>query len=259
MKRLVLTACLPAVIAVGCVEIEPEEPTDEDGEAIEAPEPGEPWLEIESIEPSDERLAPDSAVVVYFSDYVDDDTFRSYAFANLTAGGLRTTGSADYRMVDRAVVWDPRGGLEEGFTYDFSIEAELQSASGSPFLGLDSTPRFVIDEEADATSIPELPDASWSQVESIFDESCASCHADESRGLNPLTYDALVGRPSEQVDRALVVPGDPADSYLMHKLLDDYPDIRFTHQPPPWDEDSDRLSDEQLRVIEGWIRRGAQR
>lgn len=258
MKRILCTALCAAVAAVAaaaCVDIE----SDDDDERSEAPPPGEDGLDIDSIDPDSDEIAPSSPIVFYLSDYLEEDSFASFEFAWLSSGGLTVAGEASYRMVDRAVVWQPYGELDEGLTYEVGVDGQLESATGAPFAPPDTWPRYTAVEDAARADAPDLPDARWEDVEPIVDDACAECHADPDWGLNPLTYDSLVGRPSEQTERTLVRPGDPADSYLMHKLLWDYPQIRFTHQPPPWHEGAEPLSDQKLRVIEGWIRSGARR
>ncbi len=69
----------------------------------------------------------------------------------------------------------------------------------------------------------------------------------------------LIGQPStQQPDLLLVQPFDPERSYLMHKLLWDYPLREGTAQPTPWDGGAP-LPEQDLRLIERWIRGGALR
>jgi hypothetical protein len=123
------------------------------------------------------------------------------------------------------------------------------------------------------------PDASadggqaFAAVQAIFiAANCARCH-DPAHPVVleaptfvalPLTadaaYGALVGQPAhETCGGTLVTPGNPAASYLYHKLTDDPPceGKRMPHpgalasRPP--------LADADLATIAAWIRGGAHR
>lgn len=90
---------------------------------------------------------------------------------------------------------------------------------------------------------------------------CTNCHA----GRNPLTslnllhdvaYDQLVGRASGQrSDLMLVKPGDPENSYLIHKLdgRSGIVALRMPRNSPAF------LTDGQILVIKRWIETGAPR
>ena len=93
--------------------------------------------------------------------------------------------------------------------------------------------------------------------------SCASCHnpnggAFRQVGLDLATegaYNSLVGVPSTQRPGVLrVAPGDPDNSYLMHKI-EGRPGITGLRMPrtPPY------MTDGQIRIIRRWIDIGAPR
>lgn len=91
---------------------------------------------------------------------------------------------------------------------------------------------------------------------------CNGCHTDVGRtpaaGINlkdaATAYATLVGRPSTRRPGAtFVVPGDPDNSYLIHKL-EGRADIVGARMPiggPPF------LTDGQMLVIRRWIQSGA--
>lgn len=92
---------------------------------------------------------------------------------------------------------------------------------------------------------------------------CTQCHTNVGRnpagrlnlaGDAASAYAALVNRPSSfKTGAMLIIPGDPENSYFMHKLHG-VPDIVGTRMPqngPPY------LTDGQMLVIERWIRNGA--
>lgn len=274
--------------AGGCIMIDPEGPTDADGKPIPLPAAGDNWLLLESVNPEPGNIEARPTFIFTFSDYLDPGSFLTYGFASLRSGGIQIGGIASYRMVDKSVVWRPSSGLEEALNYQLKLDSALTSATDAPFWPL-SSPREPLAgylyatgleveegannepkaEDPDKDESPEapldppvdapLPDAKWGDVAPIIEASCASCHHDPDWGLNPLGYEDLVGKPSAQVERLLVRPADPANSYLMQKLLWDYADIKFSPQPPPWSEGAAPLERPELLTIEGWIARGARR
>lgn len=91
---------------------------------------------------------------------------------------------------------------------------------------------------------------------------CSSCHnpsggAFRQVGLDMSTagsYDSLVGVPARQKGLLRVAPGDPENSYLLHKL-EGRADIIAGRMPlrGPY------LSDGQIAIIRRWIELGARR
>ncbi len=257
MRRLVPTALVAFFALSACGEIEPEPPVDDEGEPIPVPAPYDHWLEITAISPAPgDDLATRPTFAVTFNDYIDDDSFRSYAFGVLSSGGIVERGEAKYIMTDKTVTWRTWGALEPGLIYRFQTTGSVESATGSPLLQPAQWPKYVANEEVDSIDPVELPNARWDDVAPIFESKCASCHQDPQWGLNPLTFESLEGAKSQQTDLYLVRPRDPADSYLMRKLLWDYADIEFVHQPPKW-AGGEQLSREELLTVEGWIAGGA--
>jgi cytochrome c5 len=124
--------------------------------------------------------------------------------------------------------------------------------------------RFATDADLDATSA-----ALFADVQAIFDAHCTICHDASKQGLPtdpmlPLTadasYAALVGHPAEETcGGTRVVPGNSADSYLIHKLTDVTPceGVQMPRGfeiivPPPLDVGA-------IAIIRRWIDAGAPR
>ena len=93
--------------------------------------------------------------------------------------------------------------------------------------------------------------------------SCASCHNPNGSGFRAVgldlgsdaAYGQLVGVPSRQRSGVLrVAPGDPGNSYLMHKLegRDGIVGVRMPQRGP-------FLTEGQLAIIKRWIEIGAPR
>ena len=91
---------------------------------------------------------------------------------------------------------------------------------------------------------------------------CVTCHRPGGIGFFAVgldltsggAYNALVGVPSRQrPDVARVAPGDPDDSYLIHKLEKraGIVGLQMPLNGPPY------LTDGQIRIIKRWIETGA--
>lgn len=91
---------------------------------------------------------------------------------------------------------------------------------------------------------------------------CSACHnpnggAFRQVGLDLSTsgsYDSLVGVPSREKGLLRVAPGDPENSYLLHKL-EGRTDIIGSRMP----NRGPYLSEGQLAIVRRWIQLGAQR
>ncbi|MGY0194794.1 c-type cytochrome domain-containing protein [Leptothrix sp. BB-4] len=94
--------------------------------------------------------------------------------------------------------------------------------------------------------------ATWTHVAPIFATRCAKCHspqgvmgpAPEGYVLN--SYEAAVSAN----DRARIVPGRPEASELVRRVKG-HASPRMPFDGPPW------LTDEQIRLVEDWVREGA--
>ena len=93
-------------------------------------------------------------------------------------------------------------------------------------------------------------------VQSVFTKKCVACHNDRSPGSGlSVQKDAsianLVNVPSTELATMMrVVPGDSANSYLAHKLLDTHLDVGGSGKRMPL---SGRLKDEEVAAIINWI------
>jgi hypothetical protein len=214
-------------------------------------------LQIDGLTPSADRLSTTPTIRLHFTDYLDVDSFDNRAAVVLTSGGLSWPGTADYRMVERELVWRPSNELPAGVRVELLVNEEIRSVVGSTIEVTEPFRRWTVASDGASADVDRPDHVAWSDVEPIFDSRCNGCHGDPEWDLPPMTRDVLLNRRSEQVDRPLVRPFDAAGSYLMHKLLWDYPDRRYQPQPPPWSEKGTELPDEQLRRIEAWIDAGA--
>ena len=243
---------------------------------IAQPPYGERWLQIEAIEPEPSAaastLSAEPTFLVRFNQYIQEDSFPSYGVISLATGGRGVSGTLEPVMSERALLWRPRGELRDGFEYTLRVDAtSLQSVTGAP------TPPDAISElvfRVDASLAPEQPlpqestgsaPARWAHVREVFEaRGCYTCHGESSwMRLNALEYEDLIGIRAADMEIDLVRFKDPARSYLMHKILPDYPVRRGTVQPPPWavaqDARLSALSAEEIALVERWIRAGSAR
>ena len=246
-------------VTAGCVPIEEPPLLDETGEPIPIPQAYDRWLQVVEVLPEASVVSPEASFTLIFNAYLQDDALLDYATVFLSSGGLRAYGAVRHVVSRRALVFEPYGPLEPGLVWSLHVDpTRLQSVTGAP-ASIGPLPEFRVEEEVEepTPALPLLaPPSRWPRVEAIFARKCFNCHRDPSWGLNPLRPETLIGERSEQVDRYLVRPFDAADSYLLHKVLPDFPLRRFTVQPPPW-SGAERLTPAELLVVEGWIDAGA--
>jgi hypothetical protein len=261
MRHSALLALLCAVWS--CGEIEPRPPLDAEGEVIPVPGPLDTWLTARLIAPAG-KAWPTLPVFIIESDaYMDDDTLLSYGGGQLSSGGaLGTGGALRHVFTQRRLYWTPSRRLEPGLEYTATFTlGDVRSVTGAPPLPPATLTqiKLVDDTLPDEALPPEITETpGWDAVAPIFAARCAGCHGQPGwPQLVPMTREALVNARDARTGRPIVRPFDPAASYLLHKLIPDYPDRRGTAQPPPWSDDPAPLMPAELLRIERWIAGGA--
>ena len=254
VRNLLVIVCLACA---ACTPVDPEGPLDEDGDPIPLPGPYDTFLEIESITPGEGGvLGPRPWLALRFNAYLDDDSFRSFGTMQLQAGGLRQRGEVRYVMTDRTLYWRPYSDLIDGFVYTLDLTLEgVESVTGAPLREPEELPVYTADEAEESAPFGRVDDpVTYDEVAAIFDARCVSCHgSDEWPFLNTLDRESLLTYVQPNLDRVMVRAGDPADSYLMHKVLEDYPDRLNGPCPPTWSEDPTPLTRDEVWRIERWI------
>ena len=247
-----------ALLFASCGPIEEEPLLDADGEPVALPGPYDQWLTFSAVSPEEEiSLRP--TIAIEFDAYLNGDTFNSFGAARLQSGGIHESGRVQYRMTRKTILFRPNRQLEPELNYILRWTADdLRSVTGAPLHPYALLPSFVTNEELEDSPPLDFPSVGWQEVEEIFDNHCNFCHGDPGWQLPSLERDELISQRSEQVDAYLVEPFHPERSYLMHKILPDYPIRRFTVQPPPW-SDAAPLSIDDIERIEFWIAAGAPR
>lgn len=236
-----------------CGSIDPEPITDEDGNPIIMPGPFDDHLGVTALYGAEVGVRP--TLRFQFDAFVNEDQLLDFGVVALSSGGIAASGRIRWQMSSRTMAFRPFNPLVAGLRYRPSIDASrVFSVTGAP-LGAIELPEFVVSDEIEEPEF-ELPMVRWAAVDDVFRAKCRSCHADPQWQLNPLTYASLVGGASAQTDELLVVPFDPGDSYLLHKVIEDYPVRRFSVQPPPW-SNAATLTAEEVVLIERWVATGA--
>jgi len=209
-----------------------------------------------SVSDGDIAVPANQPLVVTFSEYLDVGSFEYFNALDVRSGSIRGRGRTRYSVVDRSLTFFPPTSMRPGLIYTLTVNPETVRSVFGEELGSDFSVRF---ETSDTTVDQDrrVPPPSFErEVAPILEAGC-SCHQENPANAS-LRYIDLVGVPSTQLDdRLLVLPFEPANSYLLEKLLPDYPDRLLEPMPPTWSYDPP-LSLADLRTIERWIAGGAE-
>lgn len=185
---------------------------------------------------------------IRFDGYLDPLTDWSQT-VTLSSAEVPFAARVTYDPVDRALVAVPLLDLRPGVGYTVTVLGErLRGVDGRPA----PAEPFVLGFHAvaDPPTRPRREEVDFADLAPVLADQC-SCHGPEPLVYPPLTPAALVGRPSQRrPDRLLVVPGDALASYLVERVLPDYPTVRGLPMPP-----DEPLPDEVLRALITWIER----
>lgn len=250
------TIILLVLGSVACGSIDPEAPVDDKGKVIPLPQPFDTFLKVEKTSPEPGPVGLRPVIRVEFSDYLDNDSWVDRSAVTFASGGQTRNGRITSVFSQKALLFQPRSNLVEGLKYKMSFKrAQFYSYNDAPLEEKPEALEFLASSDVEEM-VFELPDPYWEDVKPIFEKKCDTCHGDENWGQIRLEYDSIVGRRSEQVDRFLVKAFDSSDSYLIHKILDDFDGRKFTVQPPPW-SDGVPLTDDEVLIIDRWVELGA--
>ncbi|THD03397.1 hypothetical protein B1810_09875 [Panacagrimonas perspica] len=100
-------------------------------------------------------------------------------------------------------------------------------------------------------------------IQPLLNSQCVFCHVTgaENGGLNLGRRDshAALMAASTEAPMARVTPGDPAKSYLIHKLKGTQLEAGGSGNAMPMYDPPKPFPKEQLDLVERWIREGAQK
>jgi len=119
------------------------------------------------------------------------------------------------------------------------------------------------DDDDDDDDDDEDDEPTWTVVQADLSSRCGPCHTTNTRaGLTDLNdydeaYENLVGEGADQVPALnRVEPGEPDNSYLVHKVRGTHEDVGGDGDPmPPGNRTP--LSDHEMELLETWIVNGA--
>lgn len=213
-------------------------------------------VESTSIADGAQDVPLNQPISVVFTHYLDPDSFQYFNALRLRSGGIGASGFTRYRMIERSLTFYPTSNLRPELIYTLSLDEETVRALNGEALALPLELSFQTAADGTVEQERRVEVRSFAaDVAPILGAHC-SCHA-ESEALVGLEYDALVAQPSRAFsDRLLVRPFDAPASYLLHKILPDYPDRRWSVMPPPY-SDERLLEPAELGIIEDWIATGA--
>ncbi len=90
-----------------------------------------------------------------------------------------------------------------------------------------------------------------SQVKPIFNKKCITCHGGvkQKGGFSLLFRDEALANTKS--GKPAIIPGKPAESELIKRIVSTDPDIRMPYKHPP-------LTDQEIKILKQWIKEGAQ-
>lgn len=260
-----------AFIASACLILDqPEEPDPDDPPLVPAHTQA---VQATALFPAADAVdvALNTPLWVEFDQHLVASRLIFFNTLSVKSRGLGMGIRSHYEMVDKRVVARLTRDLEAGLVYTMKINIDnVRGLSGAPML---ESPEIIFRAGDHRVEGREETLPTWTDdIEPLIDASCGGCHraaTDDAwfADIHDLAYENLIKDESAQWSgRHLVVPFQPASSYLMHKLIEDYPSRAGSMMPPPWTSDFDRLptpptplTRDDLRLIERWIRIGAPR
>ena len=222
-------------------------------------EPHRPFFVVSEVSIGDGAtdVALNQPITITFSEYLDADSFDYFNAIRLRSGAISGPGWARYSLVDRSLTWYPTRSLRPNLIYTLMVNPETVRSIFGEELALEAAITFETADDGTVEQNRRIEPVSYGDsIAPILQRYC-TCHytGDELAGLE---YGDLVDVPSRQrSSRMMVVPFEPARSYLILKLLEEYPYRRLEAMPPSWSA-APVLDDEALRLIESWVATGAE-
>lgn len=192
-------------------------------------------------------LPADRPIRIFFDGYLTPGTDWS-RLARLTSADLEVSARVTYDPVARALVVVPQLDLRPGLAYTVTVAGEgLRSVDGREVEEEEFQVGFVAGPPSPGRPSRREVDFA-TEIAPVFAERCG-CHGPEPDVYPPLTPEALIDQPSQrQPERTLVVPGDALRSYLVQRLLDEYPGVHGLPMPP-----DAPLREAELRRVVSWV------
>ena len=207
------------------------------------PDIPEPRLYVASTVPEQGAVHPaDAPLRIRFEGYLHPAT-RWGGAVTVESGEMGHGVSVGYDPVDQSLVVTPTVPFRPGLAYTLTVpEERVIGAVGAVF-----EEAFTLDFVAGPPTALPAPEATVfaDHVAPIFVAQCG-CHGPTGETAPVLTPSALLGEASwRQPNWPLVNPGRPMSSYLVLRMLPDYPGITGPTKV---------LEDDEVRVVIDWIR-----
>lgn len=179
-----------------------------------------------------------------FDEYLEPGALERGRVLELRSGAHRVPATLRYDLVRRSLQLIPGETLAPLLLYRLSVvRPELvRDLTGNELAPLPELTFVTGREPGLAPSLGPERSSLQQAVQRLLDDRCVACHGEpRDAGLPDLRrLTRSVGRLARtRADRPILVPGHPAESYLLHKVLPAYPDRGGEPMPlagPPLDE-----------------------
>jgi hypothetical protein len=192
--------------------------------------------------------ANEAPIRIGFDEFLDPRMPLEQA-VTLTSAELVGRVRVTYDPVDRALLVLPDRPLRVGVGYKVTVHADVVRGFAGETLAADFVLGFLAgSSDAPRTPLPRVDyDA---ELAPVFEAKC-DCHGPEPAVFPPLDPASMIGVTSQrQPDRLLVRPGRALDSYLVQRILQDYPGVRGL--PMPLEAPLTRA---EQRLVVSWVER----
>ncbi|MFT6627307.1 MAG: hypothetical protein ACJA1R_000563 [Flavobacteriales bacterium] len=211
--------------------------------------------------PSVRNLSPNNGVTITntrpvitltVDEYIDPESVTTGSL-RLRAGSTTAFGRTRLDPLDQTLLLTLTSALTPGLTYEVELAPNV-TGFGTDAVQLQDW-SFTVASAAQEVEATADTRPTWeADIQPLLHEACG-CHEEDSSPPPRLTRGLLELDDAVARSRRYVAPGDPSRSYLLHKVLPDYPDRFGTVMPPPW-SDQPALTAQQVRLISDWISAG---
>ncbi len=169
-------------------------------------------------------LPSNQAIKIEFNDYLDLESLVETDIA-LNTGAEEVSIDLSYDPVDKMMLIIPRFGLRVGVGYELTVPSDTVRSMSGGQLTKDLTLRLRAGPPTAQQASP--PPLNFdTDIRPIFEASCG-CHGPAPKLFPELTPEFMLRRNSvRQPDRSPIEPGQPLESYLIQRLLPDFPGVR---------------------------------
>lgn len=249
-SRRIITLCLVLSLAPSACDLSP----DDRYVWLESPVPF--FVEATSLEDQAVDVPLNQPITLWLSTYLDPDSFEYFNALLMESGGIRGRGFTRYQLWDRSLTIFPTANLLPNLTYTLTVNPDTVRAINGEELAIPFELTFRTASTETVDQDRNLSRLSYAEHVAPIIEAHCSCHTASDAQI-PLDYDRLLSLSSQSMAaRPFVRPYSPTSSYLMEKILPDYPDRKWTIMPPPQSAE-EPLEPTEIQVIEQWISTGA--